>query len=133
MPKTKLVFYQDENGYTPVIEWLRELKFESKKAFSKCMVRLNRLAEAGHELRRPECDFLRDDILELRSRVGRVNYRVLYAFNGQGIVIIAHGCTKEGEVPNVDINLAIKRQKAFKLNPAKHTYTEDFYEKNKNI
>jgi len=122
MPRTKLVFYQEDNGYAPVVEWLRELRATNERAFAKCKARLNRLAEAGHELRRPESDFLRNDILELRSRIGRVNYRILYAFHGQGVAIIAHGCTKEGEVPNLDINFAIKRLKAYKASPAKHTY-----------
>ena len=42
----------------------------------------------GHELRRPEADFLRDGIYEL-----------LYFFHGQNVAVLAHGLTKEAEAP----------------------------------
>ncbi len=57
MPKTKLVFYQ-EDGVAPAVEWLSELRAKHERAFAKCRVRLQRLAELGHELRRPEADYL---------------------------------------------------------------------------
>ena len=79
MPKTKLVFYQ-EDGVAPALEWSNELRAKNERAFAKCRARLQRLAELGHELRRPEADYLRDDIYELRSRLGTVNYRLLYFF-----------------------------------------------------
>ena len=47
----------------------------------KVVVRLDRLRELGHELRRPEADFLRDGIYELRTASRGVNYRVLYFFH----------------------------------------------------
>jgi hypothetical protein len=36
----------------------------------QCYLRLERLREMGHELRRPEADFLRDGIYELRVSLG---------------------------------------------------------------
>jgi DNA-binding XRE family transcriptional regulator len=48
--------------------------------YAKCAVRIRRLADLGHELRRPEADLLRDGICELRARLGTVNYRILYFF-----------------------------------------------------
>jgi phage-related protein len=124
MPKAKLVFYQNE-GVAPALEWLNELRATNERAYAKCRVRLQRLAELGHELRRPEADYLRDDIYELRSRLGTVNYRLLYFFHGRGLTIVSHGCTKEDQVPNAEINLAIARRKAFMGDPAKHTYERD--------
>lgn len=79
----------------------------------------------GHELRRPEADFLRDGIYELRSHFGTVNYRVLYFFHGRNVAILAHGITKEGEIPEVEINRAIARKKAFEQDPTGHTYKEE--------
>ncbi len=124
MPKTKLVFYQEE-GVAPAIEWLNELRAKNERAFAKCVTRLQRLAELGHELRRPEADYLRDDIYELRSRLGTVNYRLLYFFHGRGLTIVSHGCTKEDTVPKAEINLAIARRKAFIADPAKHAYERE--------
>jgi putative component of toxin-antitoxin plasmid stabilization module len=47
------------------------------RAQDKCTVRIERLAELGHGLRRPEAGFLRDGIYELRAKHGGVNYRML--------------------------------------------------------
>jgi ribosome-binding protein aMBF1 (putative translation factor) len=90
-------FYQDEDGRAPVVEWLKTPRREDRKAYAKCVARIRRLAEAGHELRRPEADYLRDGLYELRARHGRVNYRILYFFHGQQVALLAHGLTKEGE------------------------------------
>ena len=59
MPAVEVIFYQDAQGkIPPLVEWLDTL---SPKARVKCLVRLKRLEDLGHELRRPEADFLRDE------------------------------------------------------------------------
>ena len=121
MSNVELVFYQDKLGTCPVNKWLMDLP---KKIQAKAEVRLERLAELGHELRRPEADYLRDEIYELRWRMQTVNYRILYFFYGRKIVVLAHGLTKEKEVPSKDIDLALKRKRAFEQDPKLHTYTE---------
>ena len=63
MPKTPVVFYQEDPKSVPVLDWLNSLP---QKALDKCRVRIERLRDLGHELRRPESDFLRDGIYELR-------------------------------------------------------------------
>jgi hypothetical protein len=54
MPSIRVVFYQEQEGDAPVIEWLRELNATNSKAFDKCRAAIARLALLGHELRRPE-------------------------------------------------------------------------------
>jgi phage-related protein len=81
MPSIPVAFYQEQEGDAPVVEWLRELNATNSKAFDKCRAAIARLALLGHELRRPEADYLRDGIYELRVRVGSVNYRLLYFFS----------------------------------------------------
>lgn len=125
MPPTEAFFYQDESGRAPVVEWLEELRREDRRAYAKCVARIRRLAEAGHEPRRPEADYLRDAIYELRARRGHVNYRILYFFHGQNVAILAHALTKEGEMPESDIERAIRRREAFEREPARHTYEEE--------
>lgn len=125
MPRTEVVFYRDERGQAPVVEWLRELRRKDRKAYAKCNARIRVLAQLGHELRRPMADYLRDGIHELRIRQGRVNYRILYFFYGQAVAILAHGLTKEDEVPNADIERAIQRKVAFAKDPTRHTYSQD--------
>jgi len=83
---------------------------------------MGRLAEMGHELRRPEADLLRDKIYELRSSLQGIHYRVLYFFHGTTAAIIAHGIVKESAVPSKEIEQAIERKRQFESNPTKHTY-----------
>ena len=126
MPETRVIFYQDEKGKVPVLEWLDELEQQDPKGLLNCLDRIQQLASMGHELRRPLADFLRDGIYELRASHRRVQYRILYFFHGRNIAIIAHAIVKEGSaVPDVDINRAIERQQLFITDPANHTYEEE--------
>jgi phage-related protein len=122
MPKIQLIFYQDERGNIPILEWLDSLP---DKAQNKCFVKLEILAELGHELRRPEADFLRDKIYELRVNFQGINYRVLYFFYKNQAVVISHGIIKEKEVPPLEIEQAIKNKTKFEKNPELYTYFQE--------
>jgi len=128
MPRTELIFFKDDDGRVPVREWLVQLRQRRPRAFAKCVVRIRRLAELGHELRRPEADMLRDGIYELRSRDARVNYRILYFFHGRNVAILAHALTKEDKVPNADVDRALHRKAAFQQNPAAHSHEEEIFD-----
>jgi len=78
----------------------------------------------GHELRRPEADYLRDGIYELRTSLQGINYRILYFFHKKQAVL-SHGLTKESQVPPNDIELAIKRMALFEKDPHGRTYREE--------
>jgi phage-related protein len=126
MPETRVIFYQDEDGDAPVLDWLDELEREDPKGLLNCLDRIQKLASMGHELRRPLADFLRDGIYELRASHRRVQYRILYFFHGRNIAVVAHAIVKEDSaVPDVDINRAIERQQLFMADPATHTYEEE--------
>lgn len=118
MPKTTVILYCEEDGSCPFLEWLDE---QSVKAQAKCLLRVERLRELGHELRRPEADVLRDGIYELRASLQGVNYRILYFFHGTVAAVVAHGIVKESAVPPKEINRAVERKKRFEANPAKHS------------
>ncbi len=120
MPKTHVVIFAAEDGSSPLLEWMDALQV---KARDKCLVRIERLAELGHELQRPEADYLRDDIYELRARHGNLQHRILYFFH-EGSAVLSHGCTKEDVVPPADIDRAIANRARFNQNPARHTYEE---------
>src|SRR5437867_10858781 len=114
MPKTKVVFYREDDGAVPILEWLDSLQ---EKALDKCAVRIERLAALGHELRRPEAALLRDGIYELRIGLQHVNYRILYSFHGRLAAVISHGITKEDKVPSKEIEKAIQRKNKFEADP----------------
>ena len=124
MPLTEVFYYQDADGSVPVIRWLDELKRRDPKAFERCTAVIERLEEAGYELRRPTADLLRDGIYELRARKGHVNYRILYFFHGRNIAILAHAMTKEDVVPAADLDRALQRRRRFEADPDSHTYKE---------
>src|SRR5437763_4127773 len=119
MPKTEVVFYKEDDGSVPILEWLDSLQ---QKALDKCAVRIERLMELGHELRRPEADYLRDGVYELRVGLQGVNYRILYFFHGKELVVVSHGITKEREVPPKEIDLAAHRRAQFEARPQKHRF-----------
>lgn len=123
MPITKIVFYKESNGIVPLLHWLDTLKPEM--AADKCMVVIKQLGQLGYELHRPYTDTLRDGIRELRTRLGSVNYRVLYFFHDRDVVILTHGLTKEGKVPDSDIDKAIIMRLAYQKNPEAHSYFAD--------
>jgi phage-related protein len=124
-PQTRLLFFQDANGAAPVWEWLKELRERNPKAYAKCVVRIRRLAELGHELQRTEVDLLQNGIYELRARLGTVNYRILYFFHGRNVAVLAHAITKESEIPAIEINRTFERKRLFRASPDAHTFIGD--------
>ena len=119
MPRTNVIFYQEEDGTVPIVDWLDALP---DKAQVKCLAQLRRLEELGHELRRPEADLLRDGIYELRIGLQGLNYRILYFFHGREAAVVSQGLTKERRVPPREIDLAIERKKKFEAQPEQHTF-----------
>jgi phage-related protein len=85
-------------------------------------VKIGRLAELGNELRRPEADYLRDGIYELRASYQGVQYRVLCFFAGKGAAVLSHGITKEREVPNREIERAIQRKNKVEANFERYAF-----------
>jgi phage-related protein len=121
MAEHRVVFFQDDDGSVPVLDWFEELP---SKVQDKCRLRIERLEDLGHQLRRPEADYLRDDIHELRVRHGSVNYRILYFFHGKVAAVLSHGIVKERVVPDREIDLAVKRRSKYLADPKRHTFEE---------
>lgn len=122
MPPTKIVFYKEEDESVPIIEWLDNLP---SKAQTKCFTKLERLSELGYELRRPEADYLRDKIYELRIGLQGINYRILYFFYENTAAVVSHGIVKEKQVPPGEIDRAVKRRSKFMSDPKRYTYQEE--------
>jgi phage-related protein len=121
VPRTKVVLYREEDESCPFLDWFGKL---SSKAQDKCYLRLERLREMGHELRRPEADYLHDGIYELRASFQGVHHRILYFFHGDIAAVVSHGLVKERIVPQKEIDRAVQRKKRFEADPKQHTYEE---------
>ncbi len=120
MPRTEVVFFREKDGSVPLIDWLAALPSVAR---AKCRVRLDRLEELGHQLRRPEADYLRDGIYELRTKHAGLNYRMLYFFHGRTAAVVSHGIIKQqAEVPPKDIDKAVQRKAPFEARPQEHTF-----------
>ena len=121
MPETTVIFFRESNGKVPVIAWLDSITIYPK-ARVKVLKLIQRLKESGNELRRPESDYLREGVYELRIRHERINYRVLYFFSGQNVAVLAAGLVKKDVVPESDIKRALDRRKQFMIAPETHSF-----------
>ena len=121
MPPCDVIFFRERDGSVPVLEWLDGLPAKAK---AKCLVRIRRLGQEGHALRRPEADYLRDDVYELRIDLGGIHYRVLYSFHGTAQAVLSHGLIKRRIVPPGEIDLAVVCRQAFAAHPQRHTHRE---------
>ncbi|GAB4327182.1 MAG: hypothetical protein Kow0074_22360 [Candidatus Zixiibacteriota bacterium] len=120
MPRIDLILFQESDGKVPLEGWLDSL---TKHARVKCLERLERLREFGHDLRRPIADYLGDNIYELRAKHLGVNYRMLYFFHGQSVVVVSHGFSKrEAKVPKRELDCAIDRKERFRQSPSAHSF-----------
>lgn len=119
MPQTDVVLYREDDGSVPLREWFLALP---PKAADKCLARLRRLEQLGNELRRPEADFLRDGIYELRASYQSLHYRMLYFFVGRQAVVVSHGLVKQREVPAKEIDKAVERKRSFERASRAHTF-----------
>ena len=120
MAQTEIFFFRDpKDESVPLLGWLDGLP---TKVQAKCTERIDRLGKLGHEIRRPEADFLRDGIYELRASYQGVHYRMLYFFAGKAAVVVSHGLIKEREVPPRDIDQAIERKKKVKADFEQFTF-----------
>lgn len=126
MPPCEVRIFQKAEGDVPFREWLETLATPSKAqnldAVADIRALLGALGKQGHELRRPQSSPLQKGIHELRARVKKVNYRVLYFWGGQGVAVLALGCTKEGEVDPADLKRAVQYKTLYETDPQKHTY-----------
>ncbi len=118
MPRTEVVFFANKSGSAPVLDWLDSLL---PKVQDKCVAFVELLTEKGHELRRPHADYLRDGIYELRIGSRGVNYRILYFFHAD-LVVLSHGMTKEKSIPSLEIERAIANMRLYKADKDKHTF-----------
>lgn len=121
MPQTTIRVFRAAAGDVPIQDWLDELEDDNPRVHAKCLQRILALSQLGSELRRPLADILRDGVHELRAKVGRVNYRMLYFFCGANVACLSHGFTKEGKVPENEIDVAVQRKRLVESNEEKFT------------
>jgi phage-related protein len=102
----KVIFYRTAQGSEPVREWLQSLDKRERLQFGQA---IQVLQMNGPALPMPYSCPLGGGLFELRERIGKVRYRVFYAFDGSRIVVLLHAATKDQRVIEDDLALARRR------------------------
>ena len=108
IPVYEIVFYSTARGDCPVREFLDEA---DPKPRAKMLRLVAHLEAAGPGLPRPYADTLRDKIRELRIPYGKLQWRILYFFEGKRIVLTQGFLKKTPAVPDEEIERATRRMK----------------------
>lgn len=87
----KIDFYREDDGAFPVRTWLDSLPEEIR---GKVIARIDLLKEGGPALDYPYTSQIEGRLRELRLRMRKTRYRVLYFFDEQRTAILLHGFTK---------------------------------------
>ncbi len=104
----EIEYYESASGDCPTKEFLDSL--HKKDELPYVLYKIDLLKEFGNQLRRPHVDSLGDGIYELRIPVKRKQFRLLYFYYYQGIIVISHGLRKEAKVRTSEIEKAKKHK-----------------------
>lgn len=100
-------FYQHSNGRIPFREFIDNLNEVSE--LPNVRNALDQLAEHGHNLRRPQVEYLQDNIYELRVKTIHGQIRCLYFFYDRTTIIVTHGFHKKSSsVPKTEKQRAME-------------------------
>jgi phage-related protein len=106
----RIIFYTTPRGDSPVDDFLDSL---DAKARAKVDAFIEFLAREGHRLQRPYTDTLRGKIRELRIPYRTNQYRILYFFREDSIVLLCGFVKKTQEVPKGEIERAERYMQDF--------------------
>lgn len=102
----RLEFYKTPAGPEPALDYIRA---QVKSHRAKIGRALKYLEDTGHMARRPQVDYLGNDVYELRVAIDQHQHRLLYFFHGRSIIVVTSGLLKnEGKVPLSAIEQARK-------------------------
>ena len=91
MKRWQVEFFEEENGGGPVQDWLDSLP---EAVRGKVLARIDLLAEHGPTLDHPYTSQIEGKLREVRLRVGKTRYRVLYFFDEARAAVLLHGFAK---------------------------------------
>lgn len=110
-PEWQIVFYIDENGTSPVEEFLEGLDKKTKARFAWS---IEQLLLRNVQANEPLVKHLEDKIWELRRASSGNIYRLLYFFFIGKQIVLVHGFQKKtNKTPRREIETAKKRMESF--------------------
>jgi phage-related protein len=99
-------FVRTEQGHEPVRKWLKSLPVEATKEIGADIERV----QWQWPVSKPLVDGLGGGLYEVRTKVDRIQYPVLFCIAG-GTVVLLHGFVKEARTEPDDIALGRRRQR----------------------
>jgi phage-related protein len=101
-------FYESANGKFPVEEFIDSLEVKSQARIART---LDLLEEFGIELGMPYTKYIEKQLWELRIRLGRNQYRIIYFLHTEKTFILLHGFSKKTDaISRSDIEIAKNRR-----------------------
>ena len=109
----EIVFYEDENGFSEIDDYLRQLDKSNQKndkiLLRKIIHQMNMLELLGNQLKEPQSKFLkgyRYPIMELRPMPERIFYAI---WNGNKFVLLHHYTKKQNKTSTKEIDKALRK------------------------
>lgn len=99
-------FFRSEQGNEPVRDWLKSLPVEAKREIGSDIERV----QWQWPVSMPLVDGLGGGLYEVRTRVERIQYRVLFCIAGNSMVLL-QGFVKKARTEPDQIALGRKRQR----------------------
>ena len=109
LKKIKAFFYATDTGNEPVRVWLKSLDAADRKTIGDEIA----VVEFGWPVGMPVCRALGNGLWEVRVQIdGNRNARILFAIEGEQMVLLHGFIKKSRKAPKQDLELAVKRWKA---------------------
>ena len=103
----KIEYYRTETGRFPVAEFIDSLEMAARTRIART---LDLLEEFGIHLRMPYARHLEKQLWELRARLGKNRYRIVYFLATEGSFVLLHGFVKKTEAtPAGELEIARRR------------------------
>jgi phage-related protein len=110
-PKLKVKFFrQKASGTEPVREWLKQLPDYERKQIGEDI----KAVQFGWPLGLPLVDHIEGDVWEVRTKLPNRIARVLFALEGDSMVLLHGFIKKDQKTPKTDKKTALDRLKLLK-------------------
>lgn len=109
-PVLNVRFFRTNAGAEPVREWLKDLPAIDRKTIGEDI----KTVQFGWPLGMPLVDHLGNDLWEVRIKLNNRIARVLFALDGQTMVLLHSFIKKQQATPKPDLDLARDRLKTLK-------------------
>lgn len=107
LPRLTVRFFRESTGTEPVREWLKELPTDDKREIGADI----KTVQFGWPIGMPVVDHIDGDIWEVRTRLATRIARVLFALDGNVMVLLHGFIKKERKTPKAELNQAKQRLK----------------------